>query len=109
MQDQTLHHQSDSDALASALGAIGASTNNDPTAHQFEDYTSHTPHDDHDLKDGEDEVDVDVVDVSGLEDVNEDLDLSVLAAGDLDGGASGFDRPPSIRKGEWLRHQWEAY
>ena len=102
-------HQSDSDALASALGAIGAAGVDDDvaTAHQFGDYT-HDASTGHKLEGGgDDEEGEDQVDITGLEDVmqagdddDDDIDLSVLDAGDLDDTTQrGYGRPPSIRKG----------
>lgn len=124
--DDTHHHDEDSDALASALGAIGAHHQDDNSAqhhfhHQLQQPDFSVQHKSQDDLDVNGNVDVDVdsqglgehegIDVHALDipvEGDDDLDLNLGSIGtpgldvdDSDGGGhrGGYGRPPSIRKG----------
>lgn len=125
--DDNHHHDEDSDALASALGAIGAHQDDGSAQHHFHhqlqppDFShGHKSQDDLDVN-GSVDVDVDSqglgehegIDVHALDipgEGEDDLDLNLGSIGtpgldvdDSDGGGhrGGYGRPPSIRKGKF--------
>lgn len=114
MDDNT--HQSDSDALASALGAIGATTGDDNGAthhfhHQLQQPDFSSTH--KSPVEGDVEVDVHALDIPVQgDDVGmhgeDDLDLGLGGMGtpedDTPQRTNSFGRPPSIRKACDLCH-----